>query len=91
MEAKAAIGLLLPSAAVLLSLLLWKGLGQGRGADLRQVDLGGILQWYGFPSLPNGGRDCLLQWLILHINLTGLWDARRAVKNHFWVCPGGYF
>ena len=36
-EAKAAIGLLQSSATVLLSLLLWKRLGQGRGADLRLV------------------------------------------------------
>lgn len=41
-EAKAAIGLLQSSVTVLLSLLLWKGLGQGRGADLRLVDLVGF-------------------------------------------------
>lgn len=62
------------------------GPGQGSG-----FEAGGVLQWHGFPSLPNGGRDCLLQWLILHINLAGLQDARRAVKNRFWVCLGECF
>lgn len=49
-------------ATVLLSLLLWKGLGQGRGADL---EAGGVLQWHGFSSLPNGVLGLPLQWLIL--------------------------
>ena len=44
-EAKAAIGLLL------LSLLLWKGLGRGRGADSRQVDLGDFaVAWFPLPA-----------------------------------------
>lgn len=47
-EAKAAIGLLQSSATVLLSLLLWKGLGQGRGADLRLV--GFAVAWFPLPA-----------------------------------------
>ena len=45
-EAKAAIGLLL------LSLILWKGLGRGRGADSRQVDLGGFCSGMVSPPCP---------------------------------------